>query len=127
MVTYEARDDKGETRNVRARFQDRRRRRAVGCRQAGRSGADRLRYVFAYHEIIGAAGGEVEDYDPRSCDIYRGFPRRFTPGCSCMALTASVGVGSAHKGFLLKDATSATRAAAGLSNARTLRRGRADP
>ncbi|MFO1115141.1 MAG: geranylgeranyl diphosphate reductase [Beijerinckiaceae bacterium] len=127
VVTYEARDDKGETRTerVRARF-------VIGADGAlsavGKQavpGADRLRYVFAYHEIIEAPpAGEVEDYDPRSCDIY--YRGKLSPDFYAWVFphgpTASVGVGSAHKGFSLKDATSATRAAAGLSNARTLRR-----
>lgn len=127
VVTYEARDDNGETRTerVRARF-------VIGADGAlsavGKQavpGADRLRYVFAYHEIIEAPpAGEVEDYDPRSCDIY--YRGKLSPDFYAWVFphgpTASVGVGSAHKGFSLKDATSATRAAAGLSNARTLRR-----
>ncbi len=127
VVSYETRAEGGETVSgrVRARF-------VVGADGAlsavGKQavpGADKLRYVFAYHEIVEAPPvGAVEDYDPRSCDIY--YQGKLSPDFYAWVFphgkTASVGVGSAHKGFSLRNATAETRAAAGLTNARTIRR-----
>ena len=127
VVSYETRADSGETAtgSVRARF-------VIGADGAlsavGKQavpGADKLRYVFAYHEIVEApAAGVAENYDPRSCDIY--YQGKLSPDFYAWVFphgqTASVGVGSAHKGFSLKDATAATRAEAGLTNARTIRK-----
>src|SRR3954468_6817287 len=63
-------------------------------------GAEKLKYVFAYHEIIEAL--QVQDaagYDPTRCDVY--YQGRISPDFYGWVFphgtTASVGTGSAHK------------------------------
>lgn len=83
-------------------------------------GADTLKYVFAYHEIVRAP----ESLDGSRCDVfYRG---TLSPDFYAWVFphgdTASVGTGSARKGFALRPAVAATRAAAGLAECQTIRR-----
>jgi len=84
----------------------------------------RAPFVFAYHEIIESPQPSAEDFDPTRCEIY--YQGRLSPDFYAWVFphgdTTSVGVGSAQKGFSLKDATSATRAASGLCNQKTIRR-----
>ncbi len=83
--------------------------------------AAKPRYVFAYHEIIAAP---AHDFDGGRCDIY--YQSEVSPDFYGWVFphgnTASVGTGSARKGFALRDAVGALRAQAGLSDAQTLRR-----
>jgi len=86
-------------------------------------GAETMRRVFAYHEIVEAPPGRSEAYDPMRCDvIYRGqtspdfYAWVFPHGSTC-----SVGTGSAIKGFSLRSAVGEVRAAAGLGGAATIR------
>jgi geranylgeranyl diphosphate/geranylgeranyl-bacteriochlorophyllide a reductase len=87
-------------------------------------GAKKMPFVFAYHEIVRAPKQPVEGYDGQRCEVY--YQGKLSPDFYAWVFphgdTASVGVGSAHKGFSLKNATSETRAAAGLADAETLRR-----
>jgi geranylgeranyl diphosphate/geranylgeranyl-bacteriochlorophyllide a reductase len=80
-------------------------------------------YVFAYHEIVRAPPPGSAGYDARTCDvIYRGeVSPDFYGWVFPHGDTASVGVGSAVKGFDLRRATAAIRQAAGLDHAETLR------
>ncbi|MCA3264744.1 MAG: geranylgeranyl diphosphate reductase [Azospirillum sp.] len=87
-------------------------------------GADKMRRVFAYHEIVEAPAGRSDAYDPTRCDvIYRGhtspdfYAWIFPHGGTC-----SVGTGSAVKGFSLRGAVGDVRAAAGLDGLTTIRR-----
>jgi len=90
-------------------------------------GAERVPFVFAYHEIVeapaGCAGGDLRAYDPERCDVY--YQGRLSPDFYAWVFphgrTASVGLGSANKGFPLRRATAALRAAAGLEDRPTLR------
>lgn len=86
-------------------------------------GADRMPCVFAYHEIIRAPAGKP-GFDGSRCDIhYRGdLSPDFYAWIFPHGETASVGVGSAHKGFSLRGATTELRRVAGLSGAETIRR-----
>ena len=93
-------------------------------------GADRMRFVFAYHEIVKAPQDGEAGYDPARCDvIYRG---KFSPDFYSWVFphgeTASIGTGSMNKGFSLRG--SDRRPAPG-DRPRRLRdhppRGRADP
>jgi len=83
----------------------------------------KLPFVFAYHEIVRAPEKTSEDYDAARCDVY--YQGKLSPDFYAWVFphgeTASVGMGSAHKGFSLKDATAAARAAAGLEEAETIR------
>ena len=91
-------------------------------------GAERVPYVFAYHEIVRApqpsAASRSAGYDAQRCDIY--YQGAFSPDFYAWVFphgeTASVGTGSAHKGFSLRDAVGALRASTGLETKETLRR-----
>ncbi|MFL5288575.1 MAG: geranylgeranyl diphosphate reductase [Rhodopila sp.] len=87
-------------------------------------GAEKLKYVFAYHEIIEAP--QVQDaagYDPTRCDVY--YQGRISPDFYGWVFphgtTASVGTGSAHKGFSLRGSVKELRKIAGLDGAKTIR------
>lgn len=85
-------------------------------------------YVFAYHEIINArhlspvAEGESR-YNPTRCDVY--YQGKLSPDFYAWVFphgdTASVGVGSAKKGFSLRDAVARLRDDAGMSDAELIR------
>jgi geranylgeranyl reductase len=81
-------------------------------------------FVFAYHEIVRAPQVANERYEPRRCDVvYQG---RISPDFYGWVFphgeTASIGTGSAHKGFSLKDAVARLRADTGLDGVETIRR-----
>jgi geranylgeranyl diphosphate/geranylgeranyl-bacteriochlorophyllide a reductase len=83
-------------------------------------GADRVPCVFAYHEVIKSP---ETGFDRERCDVlYQG---RFSPDFYAWVFphgdTASVGLGSANKGFPLREATAALRQATGLADAETIR------
>ncbi|ALV05514.1 geranylgeranyl diphosphate reductase [Roseateles depolymerans] len=87
-------------------------------------GADRGRFVFAYHEIIAVPDERPAGYAPGRCEVhYRGgvspdfYGWVFPHGPS-----VSVGTGSADKGFSLRRGVMQLRETAGLTHARTLRR-----
>ena len=85
-------------------------------------GADRMRYVFAYHEIVRSP--RRADFDGSRCDVY--YRGTLSPDFYGWVFphgdTTSVGLGSAQKGFGLRRATDALREAAGLTDAQTIRR-----
>jgi geranylgeranyl diphosphate/geranylgeranyl-bacteriochlorophyllide a reductase len=91
-------------------------------------GGRRIPYVFAYHEIIRVPSKEAlssrADYDESNCDIY--YQGAFSPDFYAWIFphgdTASIGTGSANKGFSLRSAVGALRAASGLDTAETVRR-----
>ncbi len=87
------------------------------------AGAEKTKYVFAYHEIIRAPAA-APGYDPGRCDVYYQGP--ISPDFYGWVFphgdTMSVGTGSADKGFSLRHSVSRLRAVAGLSGAETLRR-----
>ena len=87
-------------------------------------GAERMPYVFAYHEIIRSPAPAADGFDGSRCDIYyRGtLSPDFYGWIFPHGATTSVGTGSARKGFHLRDAVAAVRGAAGLGSAETLRR-----
>ncbi len=81
-------------------------------------------FVFAYHEIVEAPDRRDEAFDAARCDIY--YQGRFSPDFYSWIFphgrTASIGTGSAHKGFGLRESVGALRAKIGLTDCRTLRR-----
>ncbi|HEY8565921.1 MAG TPA: geranylgeranyl diphosphate reductase [Beijerinckiaceae bacterium] len=83
-------------------------------------GADRMPFVFAYHEIVRSP----PDLDGRRCDVYyRGsLSPDFYGWVFPHGATTSVGTGSAQRGFSLKGAVGALRDVAGLEGAETIRR-----
>jgi geranylgeranyl reductase len=87
-------------------------------------GADRLPYVFAYHEIVRAPCGVENHFDGTRCDVY--YNGKVSPDFYGWVFphgdTVSVGTGSARKGFSLKDSVIGLRDAAGLRAVETIRR-----
>jgi geranylgeranyl reductase len=88
-------------------------------------GADETPFVFAYHEIVRAPKGAAPaQYDGERCDVY--YRGTLSPDFYAWIFphgdTASVGTGSAHKGFSLKGAVKELRAVAGLDGVETIRR-----
>jgi len=82
-------------------------------------------YVFAYHEIVRVPGASPnQSFDGSRCDVvYDGaISPDFYGWVFPHGTTASIGSGSAQKGFGLRGAVSALRATAGLAGAETLRR-----
>jgi geranylgeranyl reductase len=86
-------------------------------------GADRLPYVFAYHEIVRSPRPEA-DFDGTRCDVY--YRGTVSPDFYGWVFphgdTVSVGTGSAHKGFSLRNSVGGLRDAAGLGAMETIRR-----
>ncbi len=92
-----------------------------GVARAALKGAERTPCVFAYHETVEtpAAG-----FDRTRCDIY--YQGKLSPDFYAWIFphgdTTSIGVGSANKGFSLKDAVTQLRADTGLTDCATVRR-----
>lgn len=86
-------------------------------------GAGRMPCVFAYHEVIRSPVGDA-GFDPGRCDIF--YQGHLSPDFYAWIFphgdTASVGVGSANKGFALKDAVARMRRDTGLAGCETIRR-----
>lgn len=87
-------------------------------------GAERGRFVFAYHEIVRTPAQPPAGYDGERCDvIYRG---TLSPDFYAWVFPHgdhfSVGTGSADKGFSLRRAVQQLRTELGLHDATTLRR-----
>ena len=86
-------------------------------------GAERTKYVFAYHEIVRAPKQQA-DYDADRCDVY--YRGALSPDFYSWVFphgdTMSIGTGSADKGFSLRGAVGRLRATAGLDQVETLRR-----
>ncbi len=87
-------------------------------------GAERMKFVFAYHEIIRAPKDLCIDYDAKRCDvIYRGaLSPDFYSWIFPHGDTVSVGTGSAHKGFSMRSSVTSLRETTGLAACETLRR-----
>lgn len=86
-------------------------------------GADKIPCVFAYHEIIAMPKNGAGGFEPNRCDIYYQGPLSpdFYAWIFPHGETASVGVGSAQKGFSLRGAIKTLRATTGLDACETIR------
>ncbi len=86
-------------------------------------GADHVRYVFAYHEIVRSPRDDTT-FDGARCDVY--YQGRLSPDFYGWVFphgdTTSVGSGSAQKGFSLRQSVTRLRDTAGLGNVETIRR-----
>lgn len=86
--------------------------------------AEKTKYVFAYHEIVKTPAHAPDNYEHHRCDVY--YNGKMSPDFYGWVFphgnTASIGTGSADKGFSLRNATALVRQVAGLGNAETLRR-----
>ena len=94
------------------------------AKAAAVEGAEKTKYVFAYHEIVRAPAVRPAGYDGSRCDvIYRGsLSPDFYGWVFPHGDTLSIGTGSADKGFSLRTAVATLRGAAGLQGAETVRR-----
>jgi len=125
LVRYRAKGDENAERLLSARLVVG----ADGARSAvGQQtipGADKVPCVFAYHEIVRSPEpGSEADYEPARCDVY--YQGHVSPDFYGWIFphgkTASIGTGSANKGYGLRPAVERLRAAAGLSEVETIRR-----
>jgi geranylgeranyl reductase len=86
-------------------------------------GADRMPCVFAYHEIIRSPMNGADGFDGRRCDVF--YQGRLSPDFYAWIFphgeTASIGVGSARKGFSLRGAIRTLRSSTSLQGCETLR------
>jgi geranylgeranyl reductase len=86
-------------------------------------GAEKMPCVFAYHEIIRTPTNLEADFDGRRCDVF--YQGHLSPDFYAWIFphgeTASVGVGSARKGFSLRGAIRTLREATDLQGCETLR------
>lgn len=87
-------------------------------------GAEKMPFVFAYHEIVRAPQGKLAAYDAQRCDvIYNG---RLSPDFYSWVFphgdTASIGTGTAEKGTSLRSAIADLRRETGLDGVETIRR-----
>jgi geranylgeranyl reductase len=115
--------DSAEARSVRARMIIG----ADGARsQVARQtlkGAEKTPCVFAYHEIIRTPAEGAGGFDGNRCDVF--YQGRLSPDFYAWIFphgeTASVGVGSARKGFSLRGAIKTLRASSALKDCETIR------
>ena len=86
-------------------------------------GAGRMPCVFAYHEVIRSPQQGSSDYDDARCDVF--YQGAVSPDFYGWVFphgdTASIGVGSAQKGFALREAVAALRQSSGLDGCETIR------
>lgn len=91
-------------------------------------GADRMPYVFAYHEIVRSPESKpackAPAFDGARCDVF--YSSLVSPDFYGWVFphgdTTSVGVGSAQKGFALREAVGTLRMLADLGDVETVRR-----
>ena len=87
-------------------------------------GAERVPCVFAYHEIIKSPDFATEAFDGARCDVF--YQGRLSPDFYAWVFphgeTASIGVGSANKGFSLRGAVTEMRSDLDLTRCETVRR-----
>uniref|UniRef100_UPI0035C98290 geranylgeranyl diphosphate reductase n=1 Tax=uncultured Sphingomonas sp. TaxID=158754 RepID=UPI0035C98290 len=86
-------------------------------------GVPQVPCVFAYHEIVAAPAAGSADFDASRCDVF--YQGKHSPDFYAWVFphgdTVSIGVGSARKGFALRDSVAALRAQTGLDACATLR------
>lgn len=84
---------------------------------------EKMKHVFAYHEIVRSPKGRTPEFDPERCDVYYqgivspDFYGWVFPHGEC----TSVGVGSAVKGFSLRKAVKRMRDNSGLDDNQVVR------
>ena len=95
-----------------------------GVARATLKGVERTPCVFAYHETVKSPENGDAGFDRTRCDVY--YQGKLSPDFYAWIFphgeTTSIGVGSANKGFSLKDAVAELRAETGLTGCETVRR-----
>jgi len=123
VLDCEWRDDQGETHTTSFRARS-----VIGADGAVSTvarqcipGADQIRYVFAYHEIVRSPEQGAGSFDGSRCDvIYRGkLSPDFYSWIFPHGATTSIGTGSACKGFSLRGSVGELRDTLGLGEAVT--------
>jgi geranylgeranyl reductase len=86
-------------------------------------GADKMPFVFAYHEIIKSPVETSDVFDAARCDVY--YQGKLSPDFYAWVFphgsSTSIGVGSANKGFSLRGAVADLRATTGTDSCETVR------
>jgi geranylgeranyl diphosphate/geranylgeranyl-bacteriochlorophyllide a reductase len=86
--------------------------------------SERVPFVFAYHEIVETPPEGESGFTAVRCDVY--YQGKLSPDFYAWIFphgtSMSIGTGSAHKGFSLRDSVGRLREEVGLTNARTIRR-----
>lgn len=86
--------------------------------------ADRVPFVFAYHEVVEVPDDIDADYEANRCDVY--YQGHLSPDFYAWIFPhgkhASIGLGSADKGFPLRETTRLMREQTGLSHWKTIRK-----
>jgi geranylgeranyl reductase len=86
--------------------------------------ADRVPCVFAYHEVVEVPDDIDADYEANRCDVY--YQGHLSPDFYAWIFPhgkhASIGLGSADKGFPLRETTRLMREQTGLSHWKTIRK-----
>jgi geranylgeranyl reductase len=95
-----------------------------GVARAAIPGAEKIPFVFAYHEIVRAPADGTPAYDSKRCDVH--YDGRFSPDFYSWVFphgdTMSIGTGSANKGFSLRGSVADLRRHLGLADAATIRK-----
>jgi len=87
-------------------------------------GADKIPFVAAYHEIVSSPPEGTQGFDGKRCDVYYqgelspDFYAWIFPHGDC----TSVGVGTANKGFSMREAVTKLRERTGMADSETIRR-----
>ena len=125
VIRYRARDAArgGEPSAVRARSVIGADGARSGVARAALKGADKMPYVFAYHETIASPPSGTLGFEEGRCDIY--YQGKLSPDFYAWVFphghTTSIGVGSAQKGFALREAVGRLRASTGMDACETVR------
>jgi geranylgeranyl reductase len=86
--------------------------------------ASKVPCVYAYHEIVEVPDVITEDYEETRCDVF--YQGHLSPDFYAWIFphgkTASIGLGSANKGFPLRATTKLMREQTGLAHWKTIRR-----
>lgn len=86
-------------------------------------GSDSVPFVAAYHEIVKSPVDDKGDFDPARCDVY--YQGQVSPDFYGWIFPhgteTSIGVGSAKKGFKLKQSAALLRANSGMKDLETVR------
>ncbi len=86
-------------------------------------GAERVPCVFAYHEVVESPQVDSDAFTRSRCDVF--YQGKLSPDFYAWVFphgdTASIGVGSANKGFPLREAVADLRKSTGLDQCRTIR------
>lgn len=87
-------------------------------------GAEDMKCVFAYHEVIESPPANDQGFDPARCDVF--YQGKLSPDFYAWIFphghTSSIGLGSANKGFPLRATVSDMRDELGLDACKTIRK-----